>query len=61
VALGSRGRHPRRRIDLRVNQVWSEKHDRPGPGVTDTRPRGIMAGYPVLHAADRVNERAGGR
>lgn len=61
VALSSRGRQPRRRIDLRVNQVWSEKRDRPGPNVTDDRPRGIMAGYPLLHAGDLVNQHPGGR
>ena len=49
VALTERGATPRRRIDLRVNQVWSEKRDRPGPNVTDDRPLGIMVGYPLLH------------
>ncbi|MBM3779696.1 MAG: O-antigen ligase family protein, partial [Acidimicrobiia bacterium] len=38
----------RRRIDLRVNQVWTERRDRPGPGVTDDRPLGVMVGYPNL-------------
>jgi len=57
VALRERGASPRRRIDLRVNQVWTEKRDRPGPNVTDDRPRGIMAAYPELHAAAVVNQR----
>jgi len=58
VALRTRGTQPRRRIDLRVNQVWTEKRDRPGPNVTDDRPRGVMASYPMLHAVDLVNQRA---
>ncbi|MEQ1895944.1 MAG: O-antigen ligase family protein [Vicinamibacterales bacterium] len=49
VALPDRGAKPRRRIDLRVNQVWSERRDRPGPNITDDRPLGIMVGYPRLH------------
>ncbi|MGE3578262.1 MAG: O-antigen ligase family protein, partial [Vicinamibacterales bacterium] len=31
VALPTRSATARRRIDLRVNQVWTEKRDRPGP------------------------------
>ena len=54
VALPERGAKPRRRIDLRVNQVWSEKRDRPGPNVTDDRPLGIMVGYPLLHPLTAV-------
>ncbi|MGE3577098.1 MAG: hypothetical protein AB7I25_01465, partial [Vicinamibacterales bacterium] len=56
VALPTRSATARRRIDLRVNQVWTEKRDRPGPNVTDDRPRGIMAAYPQLHAAELVNQ-----
>lgn len=54
VALTERGAQPRRRLDLRVNQVWSEKRDRPGPNVTDDRPLGIMVGYPLLHPLTAV-------
>lgn len=54
VYLPARGLRARRRIDLRVNQVWTEKRDRPGPGVIDDRPRGVMAGYPVLHESGLV-------
>ena len=59
VALPDRGAKPRRRIDLRVNQVWSEKRDRPGPNVTDDRPLGIMVGYPLLHPLAAVTPRPG--
>jgi hypothetical protein len=58
VALRTTGARPKRRIDLRVNQVWTERRDRPGPNVTDDRPRGVMAGYPVLHEAGLVDRRA---
>ncbi len=61
VALREKGTAPRRRIDLRVNQVWTEKRDRPGPNVTDDRPRGVMAGYPVLHEVGAVMPQSGGR
>ncbi len=59
VALRTRSTRPRRRIDLRVNQVWTEKRDRPGPNVTDDRPRGIMAAYPLLHPVDAVIRQPG--
>lgn len=59
VALRTPGLKPRRRIDLRVNQVWTEKRDRPGPNVTDDRPRGVMAGYPVLHEVGTVSPQSG--
>lgn len=59
VALRTRSPRARRRIDLRVNQVWTEKRDRPGPNVTDDRPRGVMAGYPVLHPVDAVSTQPG--
>ena len=59
--LTERGATPRRRIDLRVNQVWSEKRDRPGPNVTDDRPLGIMVGYPLLHPLTAVTPRPGER
>lgn len=59
VALRTPGLKPRRRIDLRVNQVWTEKRDRPGPNVTDDRPRGVMAGYPVLHEVGAVTPLSG--
>lgn len=61
VALPERGAQARRRIDLRVNQVWSEKRDRPGPNVTDDRPMGIMVGYPLLHPLAAVTPRSGRR
>ncbi len=54
VRLRTPGRYPRRRIDLRVNQTWTEARDRPGADATDTRPRGVMAGYPMLHEESRV-------
>ncbi len=61
VALTERGAKPRRRLDLRVNQVWSERRDRPGPNVTDDRPLGIMVGYPLLHPLAAVTPRPGQR
>ena len=61
VALTERGAKPRRRLDLRVNQVWSEKRDRPAPNVTDDRPLGIMVGYPLLHPLTAVTPRPGPR
>jgi hypothetical protein len=57
VALRSPGANPRRRIDLRINQVWTEKRDRPGPNVTDERPMGVRVGYPTLHPLAAVGER----
>ena len=41
-----------RRVDVRVNQVWTAKRDRGDPGNTDDRPMGIMVGDMKLETPD---------